>query len=124
MTSLEADFALVRRYHDAHMESPFQLQADTALNRIEAQVSQLQTQVSTFDLLRFQLESQRDQLAVQLERLGAYVRELEADRGAMGLVIESQDLRLKTCGKKRILFDFGGRTNAEPRSMPAVPQRP
>ena len=96
MTSIEADFALVRRYHDAHMESPFQLQADTALNRIEDQVSQLQTQASTFDLLRFQLESQRDQLAVQLERLGACVRELEADRGAMGLVIESQDLRLKT----------------------------
>ena len=104
MTSLEADFALVRRYHDAHMESPFQLQADEALNQIEAQVSQLQTQASTFDLLRFQLESQRDQLAVQLERLvavqlerlGAYVRELEANRGAMGLVIESQDLRLKT----------------------------
>ena len=96
MTSIEADFALVRRYHDAHMESPFQLQADEALNQIEAQVSQLQTQASTFDLLRFQLESQRDQLAVQLERLGAYVRELEIDRGAMGLVIESQDLRLKT----------------------------
>ena len=96
MTSLEADFALVRRCHDAHMESPFQLQADTALNRIEDHLSDLQWQKATFDLLRFQLESQRDQLAVQLERLGAYVRELEADRGAMGLVIESQDLRLKT----------------------------
>ena len=96
VTSIEADFALVRRYHDAHMESPFQLQADTALNRIEAHLGDLQRQKATFDLLRFQLESQRDQMAEKLDQEKRYTQELEMSHAAMGLVIESQDLRLKT----------------------------
>ena len=95
MTSIEADFALVRRYHDAHMESPFQLQAGEALNRVEAHLNDLQRQRAMFDILRFQLESQRDQMADQLNNEKKHIQELEESHAAMGLIIESQDLRLK-----------------------------
>jgi RNase adaptor protein for sRNA GlmZ degradation len=87
MTSIEADFALVRRYHDTRMESPFQLQAEEALDRIEAHLNDLQRQRAMFDILRFQLESQRDQMADQLNNEKKHIQELEESHAAMGLII-------------------------------------
>ena len=41
MNSTEADFALIRRYHDAHMDSPFKAQSLECLDRIEEELKRL-----------------------------------------------------------------------------------
>ena len=46
MNSTQADFALIRRYHDAHMDTPFQRQANECLNRIEAEVERLKAKTN------------------------------------------------------------------------------
>ena len=41
VNSIEADFALIRRYHDVHMDSPFKAQSMECLERIEEELKRL-----------------------------------------------------------------------------------
>lgn len=57
MNSTQADFALIRRYHDAHMDSPFQRQAEECLNRLEAKLESWEVGCVCTDKSRAKVEA-------------------------------------------------------------------
>lgn len=59
------DFALIRRYHAAHMETPFRTQSLEALGRIEDQMAKAEPPPEVRELIQAALGNGADQWAWQ-----------------------------------------------------------